>query len=100
MASKFLNIDTDNTLGGASASDEKVASQKAVKKYVDDHAGGTPSFASITGQPTDNANLATALNAKEDTTNKTQTIDENSTSTEYPSAAAVWDLIQNFKYME
>lgn len=100
MASKFMNLDTDNTLGGASASDEKVPSQKAVKKYVDDHAGGTPSFASITGQPTDNTNLANALAAKEDTTNKTQSIDGNSTTTEYPSAKAVWDLIQNFKYME
>lgn len=99
MASKFMNLDTDNTLGGASASDDKVASQKAVKDYVDSHAGGTPSFATITGQPTDNANLATALNAKEDVANKTQTIDENSTSTEYPSAAAVWDIIGDFRYM-
>lgn len=100
MASKFLNLDTDNTLGGSSASDEKVASQKAVKDYVDAHSTGSPSFASITGQPTDNTNLATALNAKEDTTNKTQSIDGNSTTTQYPSAKAVWDLIQNFKYME
>lgn len=100
MASKFMNLDTDNTLGGASASDEKVASQKAVKDYVDSHAGGTPSFATITGQPTDNANLAAALNDKEDKSNKTQTIDGNSTTAEYPSAKAVWDLIQNFKYME
>lgn len=99
MASKFMNLDTDNTLGGASASDEKVPSQKAVKDYVDSHAGGTPSFATITGQPTDNANLAAALGDKEDKSNKTQTIDENSTSTEYPSAAAVWDLIQDFRYM-
>lgn len=100
MASKFLNLDTDNTLGGSSASDEKVASQKAVKDYVDAHSTGSPSFASITGQPTDNTNLANALAAKEDTTNKTQSIDGNSTTTQYPSAKAVWDLIQNFKYME
>lgn len=33
---KFLNISTDNTLGGASPSDENVSSQKAIKKYVDD----------------------------------------------------------------
>lgn len=99
MASKFLNLDTDNTLGGASASDEKVASQKAVKDYVDSTVG-SPSFADITGQPTDNANLASALGDKEDVANKTQTIDENSTTTEYPSAKAVWDLIQNFKYMD
>lgn len=33
--SKFLNISTDNTLGGDSASDDTVASQKAVKDYID-----------------------------------------------------------------
>ena len=32
---KFLNISTDNTLGGSSASDETVSSQKAIKDYVD-----------------------------------------------------------------
>ena len=32
---KFLNISTDNTLGGNSASDETVSSQKAIKSYVD-----------------------------------------------------------------
>lgn len=32
---KFLNISTDNTLGGNSASDETVSSQKAIKEYVD-----------------------------------------------------------------
>lgn len=32
---KFLNISTDNTLGGSSASDVQVSSQKAVKDYVD-----------------------------------------------------------------
>lgn len=37
---KFLNISTDNTLGGSSASDVLVASQKAVKDYVDAHGGG------------------------------------------------------------
>lgn len=36
---KFLNISTDNTLGGNSPSDEKVASEKAVKGYVDAHGG-------------------------------------------------------------
>ena len=99
MASQFLNVDIDNTLGGSSASDKKVPSQKAVKDYVDAHSTGSPSFANITGQPTDNAALASALGDKEDVANKTQTIDGNSTSTEYPSAKAVWDLIQDFKYM-
>ena len=32
---KFYNLDTDNTLGGNNASDIYIASQKAVKDYVD-----------------------------------------------------------------
>lgn len=40
MTSKFLNISTDTTLGGNSPSDETVASQKAIKTYVDNHSGG------------------------------------------------------------
>lgn len=35
MTSKFLNISTDNTLGGNSASNNTVSSQKAVKAYAD-----------------------------------------------------------------
>ena len=61
---KFLNISTDNTLGGNSPSDVAVSSQKAVKEYVDSQSGAAPAFANITGQPTDNTNLASALNAK------------------------------------
>lgn len=34
---RFLNISTDNTLGGLSPSDEFVASQKAIKEYVDNN---------------------------------------------------------------
>ena len=62
--SKFLNISTDTTLGGNSASDDTVSSQKAVKAYVDSQTGTATAFANITGQPTDNENLATALNGK------------------------------------
>lgn len=61
---KFLNISTDNTLGGSSATNDVVSSQKAIKEYVDSQTGAAPSFSNITGQPTDNANLATALNLK------------------------------------
>ena len=43
MASKFLNIDTDSTLSGNS--DSTVASQKAVKTYVD---GKIPSVGNAT----------------------------------------------------
>ena len=37
---KFLNISTDTNLGGSSASDEVVSSQKALKTYIDNHSGG------------------------------------------------------------
>lgn len=40
---KFLNISVDNTLGGNSPSDETVSSQKAIKTYIDNHAGMFPS---------------------------------------------------------
>lgn len=39
---KFLNISTDNTLGGNSSSDNVVSSQKALKTYIDNHGGWTP----------------------------------------------------------
>lgn len=41
MASKFLNLSTDNTLGGNSPSDNKAVSEKAIKEYVDNNAGQT-----------------------------------------------------------
>lgn len=41
MASKFLNLSTDGTLGGNSPSDELAVSQKAIKTYVDNHGGGS-----------------------------------------------------------
>ena len=40
MASKFLNLSTDTTLGGNAPSDEIVASQKALKTYIDNNSGG------------------------------------------------------------
>lgn len=41
MSSKFLNLSTDNTLGGNSPSDNKAVSEKAIKEYVDNNAGQT-----------------------------------------------------------
>lgn len=35
MATKFHNLDTDNTLGGSSPSDYRIPSQKAIKEYID-----------------------------------------------------------------
>ena len=40
MASKFYNLSTDNTLGGNSPSDYLAPSEKAIKEYVDNNAGG------------------------------------------------------------
>lgn len=44
---KFLNISTDNTLGGNLPSDVVVSSQKAIKDYVDSH-GGSASADGVT----------------------------------------------------
>lgn len=41
MASKFLNLSTDNTLGGNSPSYNKAVSEKAIKEYVDNNKGDT-----------------------------------------------------------
>lgn len=43
VKSTFLNLDTDTTLGGSNASDYTIASQKAVKSYVDNHSVTTTS---------------------------------------------------------
>lgn len=40
MPSKFLNLSTDTTLGGATPSDELAVSQRAIKLYVDSQSGG------------------------------------------------------------
>lgn len=46
---KFLNISTDDTLGGNSPSDEVVSSQKALKTYIDNQGGGGSSYTAGTG---------------------------------------------------
>lgn len=68
---KFLNISTDNTLGGNSPSDVTVSSQKAVKEYVDSHGGGgtAPVWGNITGTLSNQTDLQNALNAKYDASN-------------------------------
>ena len=51
MATKNFNLDTSSDLGGANASDYIVASQKAIKSYIDSKSGGSgsslPLFATI-----------------------------------------------------
>ena len=65
--SKFLNISTDNTLGGNSSADNIVSSQKAVKDYVDAHSGGSPAWGNITGTLSNQADLQLALDGKQAT---------------------------------
>jgi len=60
MTTKWLNLDTDVTLGGNSPSDYKAPSQKAIKTYVDSQSGsggGTPDYVTI------NKNSSNALQA-------------------------------------
>ena len=60
MASKFLNLSVDNTLGGASPSDVKAVSEKAIKGYVD---GVTPTESTVSGWGfTKNAGTVTSVN--------------------------------------
>ena len=69
---KFLNISTDTNLGGSSASDEVVSSQKALKTYIDAHSGGGGSVAIDNKSITNNSS------------NEIQTvgvIDQNATTT-------------------
>ena len=76
MPSKFLNLSTDDTLGGNSPSDDVAVSQKAIKKYVDDHGGG--GSVSI-----DNKSITTNASDQLQTVG---VIDQNNTST----ALKVW----------
>lgn len=57
-------------------------------------------FSSILGQPSDNANLATALNAKEATSNKVTSLSASSTDVQYPSAKVVYDTTLPIAYMQ
>lgn len=70
MASTFLNLDTDTNLGGNSASDSVVSSQKAIKTYADNKT----------------ANMQT-------TSNLVTSISSSSTDTQYPSAKCVYDIV-------
>ena len=53
---KFLNISTDNTLGGNSPSDELVSSQKAIKEYIAN--AGTGANTSLSNLTSTGQNIA------------------------------------------
>ena len=57
-------LDTDTGL--AADSDSKVASQKAVKAYVDANVGGSPAWGAVTGTLSDQTDLQDALDDKQD----------------------------------
>jgi len=57
-------LDTDDTL--AADSDTKVPSQQAVKAYVDNNVGGSPTWGAVAGTLSDQTDLQTALDLKLD----------------------------------
>jgi len=88
---KFLNISTDNTLGGNSPSDQVVSSQKAIKDYVDNHGGGG-AVTSVNGR-------TGAVTGLEETSNKVTSVSSASTNDQYPTAKCLYDIIQDFQWM-
>ena len=87
---KFLNISTDNTLGGDSPSDQVVSSQKAIKEYVDNNSGSD--VTSVNGR-------TGAVTGLEETSNKVTSVSSSSTNDQYPTANCLYDLYANFQWM-
>ena len=87
---KFLNISTDNSLGGNSPSDQVVSSQKAIKEYVDNKGGS--SVTSVNGR-------TGAVKGLEETSNKVTSVSSASTNNQYPTAKCLYDIIQDFQWM-
>ena len=71
MPGKYHNLDISTTLGGENASDLYISSQKATKSYID-----------------------TNVSDKQTKKNLTTSLTEESTDTQYPSAKAVYDELQ------
>ena len=66
VATPDYGLSTDATLGGNNPSDIISPSEKAIKTYVDNHAGGGSEWGSITGTLSDQTDLQNALNEKQD----------------------------------
>jgi hypothetical protein len=64
VATPNYGLSTDITLGGNSPSDIISPSEKAIKTYVDNHAGGGGTWGSITGTLSNQTDLQDALDAK------------------------------------
>ena len=65
VAQPNYGLSTDTTLGGNSPSDIIIPSEKAIKTYVDNHAGAE--WGSITGTLSNQTDLQNALNGKQAT---------------------------------
>lgn len=123
MVSTFLNLDTDTTLGGSNAADNVVASQKAIKAYVDAHGGGgttytagsgidiTNNVISVDGVSSSEVTLATvattgaysdltgtpSLSGYQTTSNLVTSVSSQSTDSQYPSAKLFYDTVGNIE---
>ena len=92
----------DSVIDGTTASSTAAPTTAAVKTYVDTQAAsaagdiltGTQSTTDTTHALT-NAATTTALNGKEDASNKVTSMDSQSTDAQYPSAKAVYDALHN-----
>ena len=92
----------DNVIDATTASSASAPTTAAVKAYVDAQAEsaagdiltGTQSTTDTTHALT-NAATTTALNGKEDASNKVTSMDSQSTDAQYPSAKAVYDALHN-----
>lgn len=58
---KFLNISTDTTLGGSSASDTTVSSQKAIKEYADTKLSTSDIVSSVSSSSTNSKAVGAKL---------------------------------------
>ena len=58
---KFLNISKDTTLGGSSASDEVVSSQKAIKAYADTKLSTSDIVSSVSSSSTNSKAVGAKL---------------------------------------
>lgn len=106
MSSKFLNLSTDNTLGGNNPSDNKAVSEKAIKGYVD---GVTPTESTVSGWGfTKNAGTVTSVNnvspvngnvtiSIPTVNNATLTIQQNGTTVNTFTANASTDVTANIQ---
>ena len=99
MATKNFNLDTSSDLGGANASDCIVASQKAIKSYIDSKSGGSgsslPLFATIISDHVLSGDDATGWALQGSTITNTYSTAVNKIKTLYNSAESINTTYKN-----